>query len=143
MTSTMNPSMVLDRSCFVIAESLLKNTKSMALIYKPVNEEEDCAGQDPKVTSSGDDHGSELEINHPQHDAGNVQPETVSNVPPKPAAGPASYRSATLRLFFLVMMRTAVRSTIPMVSRCVLGRTLAAARSKLLGLRGTSPTSGW
>ncbi len=65
------------------AESLLTNTKSMALIYEPVNEEEDFAGQDPEVMSSGDDHGSELEINHPQHDAGNVQPETVCNVPPQ------------------------------------------------------------
>ena len=76
------------------AESLLSSTKSVELYCEPVIVEEDCAGQDPEVTSSGDDHGSELEINHPQHDAGNVQPETVCNVPPQTRSRTrlASYR---------------------------------------------------
>ena len=125
------------------AESLLSSTKSVELYCEPCIVEEDCAGQDPEVMSSGDDHGSELETNHPQHDAGNVQPETVSTYPPKLAAGPAVRRSATLLLFVQVMMRSAFCFTTPTVSRCVLGRTLVTARSKLLGPRGTSPTRGW
>ena len=65
------------------AESLLSSTKSVELYCEPVIVEEDCAEQVPAATSSGDDHGSEPEINHPQHDARNVQPETVCNVPPQ------------------------------------------------------------
>jgi hypothetical protein len=65
------------------AESLLSSTKSVELYCEPVIVEEDCAEQVPEATSSGDDHGSEPEINHPQHDARNVQPETVCNVPPQ------------------------------------------------------------
>jgi hypothetical protein len=61
------------------AESLLSTNKSLALIHEPVMEEEDCAGQVPGATSSDDDRGSELEINHPQVDARNVQPEPVCN----------------------------------------------------------------
>ena len=63
------------------AESLLSTNKSLALIHEPVMEEEDCAGQVPGATSSDDDRGSELEINHPQDDARNVQPEPVCNEP--------------------------------------------------------------
>jgi hypothetical protein len=112
---------------------------------EPVIVEEDCAGQDPEVMSSDDDHGPELEINHwhPQHDAGNVQPETVCNVPPQTRSRThcASFRypspvcpsddevGVLLHDSYGVPMRP--------------GRTLVTARSKLLGPRGTSPTRGW
>jgi hypothetical protein len=77
------------------ADFLLSNTKSMALYERePVIVEEDCAGQVPEATSSGADLGSELEIDHPPRDAGNVQPETVCNVPPQTRSRTrmASYR---------------------------------------------------
>jgi hypothetical protein len=46
--------------------------------------EEDRAEHFPEVTSiAKDNHGLELENDHPPSDAGNVQPEPVCNVPPK------------------------------------------------------------
>ncbi len=76
-------------------ESLLSNNKNMALYERePVIVEEDRAGQVPEATSSGDDLGSELEIDHPPRDAGNVQPEIVCNVAPQTRSRTrlASYR---------------------------------------------------
>jgi hypothetical protein len=119
------------------AESLLSNNKSMVLYEcEPVIMEEDRAEQIPEVTSMKDNHGLELENNHPPRGAGNVQP-------PKLAVGPALHSIATLLPIFQVIMRTAACSTTPTVFRCVLRRTLVTARTKLLGLRGTSPTRGW
>ena len=115
------------------AESLPSSTKSVVLYERePVIVEEDRAEQIPEVMSTEDNHGLELEIDHPPRDARNVQPEPVCNVPPKPAVGPALRRIASLLPIVQVMMRTAACSTTPTVSRCVLGRTLVTARTKLL-----------
>ncbi len=77
------------------AESLLSSTKSVVLYERePVIVEEDRAEQIPEVMSMEDNHGLELEIDHPPRDAGNVQPETVCNVPPQTRSRTrlASYR---------------------------------------------------
>ena len=50
---------------------------------EPVIVEEDRAEQIPEVMSMEDNHGLELENDHPPRDAGNVQPELVCNVPPQ------------------------------------------------------------
>ena len=78
------------------AESLLSNNKSVVLYERePVIVEEDRAEHIPEATSSEDDHGLELENDHPPRDAGNVQPESVCDVPPKPAVGPALRRTVS------------------------------------------------
>jgi len=77
------------------AESLLSNNKSVVLYERePVIVEEDRAEQIPEVMSTEDNHGLELEIDHPPRDAGNVQPEPVCNVPPQTRSRTrlASYR---------------------------------------------------
>ncbi len=126
------------------AESLPSNNKSVALYERePVIVEEDRAEQFPEATSSEDDHGLELEIGHPPHDAGNVQPETVCNVPPQTRSRtrlasyryPSPYCPGDDEDGGLLYDSYGVP--------CVLGRTLVTARPKLLGLRGTSPTRGW
>ena len=77
------------------AESLLSSTKSVMLYERePVIVEEDRAEQIPEVMSTEDNHGLELEIDHPPRDAGNVQPEPVCNVPPQTRI---RTRSASLR----------------------------------------------
>jgi hypothetical protein len=77
------------------AESLLSSTKSVVLYERePVIVEEDRAEQIPEIMSTEDNHGLELEIDHPPSDAGNVQPEAVCNVPPETRSRTrlASYR---------------------------------------------------
>ena len=77
------------------AESLPSSTKSVVLYERePVIVEEDRAEQIPEVMSTEDNHGLELEIDHPPRDAGNVQPESVCNVPPQTRI---RTRSASLR----------------------------------------------
>jgi hypothetical protein len=48
-----------------------------------VEEDPSRAEQFPEVTSIEDNHGLELENDHPPRDDGNVQPEPVCNVPPQ------------------------------------------------------------
>jgi hypothetical protein len=85
--ATMNFAKVLDRSCFAMLSACSRLprvrscTANLSLWRKIVLGR--TPSLRPEVMSSGDDHGSELEINHPQHDAGNVEPETVCNVPPQ------------------------------------------------------------
>jgi hypothetical protein len=128
------------------AESLLSTNKSVVLCEsEPDIVEEDQAEHFPEVTSiAKDNHGLELENDHPPRDAGNV-PSLCATYPPKPAAGPAVRRTATLLLNFRVILRTALCYTTPTVSRCVLRRTLVTARTKLLRHRlgRTSPSRGW
>ena len=61
---------------------------------EPGINEEDRDQQIPEATSSDDDRGLEQEIDHPPNDVGNVQPETVCNVPPQTRSRTriASYR---------------------------------------------------
>ncbi len=61
---------------------------------EPVIVEEDRAEHIPEAASSEDDHGLELENDHPPRDAGNVQPESVCDVPPQTRSRTrlASYR---------------------------------------------------
>jgi hypothetical protein len=129
------------------AESLLSNNKSVALYEcEPAIVEEGRAEQIPEVTSEEDNHGLELENDHPPRDAGNVQPEPVCNAPPQTRSRTrlASYRyPSPYGLSDYEDGGLLYESTTPTVSRCILGRTLVTARTKLLGLRGTSPTRGW
>ncbi len=67
------------------AESLLSTNKTVVLCEsEPDIVEEDWAEHFPEVMSiATDNHGLELENDHPPHDAGNVQPEPVCNGPPQ------------------------------------------------------------
>ena len=78
------------------AESLLSTNKSVVLCEsEPDIVEEDRAEHFPEVMSiETDNHGLELENDHPPYDAGNVQPEPVCNGPPQSRSRTrsASYR---------------------------------------------------
>ena len=127
------------------ARSLLSTNKSVVLREsEPDIEEEDRAEHFPEVKSiAKDNHGLELENDHPPHDAGNVRPEPVCSGHLEPAPGPAVRRTAVLVLSFRVILRMTDCYTTPTASQCVLRSTLVTARTKLLRHRRTSPPRGW
>ena len=126
------------------AESLLSNNKSVALYAANLSWCKKIAlSNSPRLRHLQTTTAWSSRTTIRPAMTGTFSPSLYATYPPKPAVGPALRRIATLLSIVQVMMRTAVCSTTPTVSRCVLGRTLVTARPKLLGPRGTSPTRGW